>query len=90
MSYDLLFSPVAEEDLERMPQELRIQFAIRLDELAESPTRYSKPSLSPPYWPGHQMRQFSVELDDVLHHCVILFKYMADEQTLWIAGLGFR
>jgi len=90
MPYELVFSEVAEADFERMPQELRVDFAIRLDDLAEHPTHNTRPSLCPPYWPNHQMREFSAEHDDRLFRCVILFKYMADERSLWIAALGYH
>ncbi len=90
MSYELIFSPIAEEDWKNLPEELRADFTIRLNELAEHPTRNSRPSLCPPYWPNHQMREFSIESNGRMWYCVILFKYMDNETELWIAALGSR
>jgi hypothetical protein len=89
MSYELIFSDEAEEDLGRLAPHLLNVAEQHLDRLAEHPATLSRPSVSPPYPPGFQMYSFRHEEPDGSSHVfTILFRYGSDETTLQIAAIG--
>jgi hypothetical protein len=89
MSYELIFSNEAEEDLGRLPPHLLNIVEEHLDRLAEHPAAVSRPSVSPPYPPGFMMYSFRHdEADGTEHRFTVLFRYMADEAHLWVGAVG--
>jgi len=88
MAYEIELSPRAEQRLRDLYPLLRGVVLDHLYELAESPTRVSRPSAIPAEPPGYQAFDFDYILHNELHRFVILFKYAADERTLWVYAIG--
>lgn len=84
MPYEPELSSRASAKLASLEERLRGPVVEGLYRLAESPTLLSRRAPSPPYLPGFQMFEFEHEG----HRFTILFKYKADEQTLFIHGIG--
>ncbi len=89
MPYEIELSPRAAERLDAIDPILRGVVVDHLYQLAESPTTLSRPS-------GHSRRaarlpayDFDFILHDELHRFVILFKYAADEATIWVYSIGY-
>lgn len=88
MPYDFFIDPQAAARVAQLPPYLQAALADHLHLLCESPVSLSRPAPSPPYRFGYQMYQFDFLRGDKLHYVTVLFKYMADEKTLWIGGVG--
>ena len=88
MSYVIKLTPVAQEDMKRLPPEAAIFVEAQLRLLAEYPTALSRNSHFP-YPPDMQLYEFDRDLDsenrEFFH---VLFKYGGDEGTIFIIGIA--
>jgi hypothetical protein len=80
--------PSAHDELRKWPEELQRAVAYHLRLLEEAPVEHCRSAPTPPYRPGFQMYQFDWYIDGVHNEVTVLFKYGADERTLWIEGFG--
>jgi hypothetical protein len=91
MTYNLVYSPTAEQDLARLAgryPHLLDYLEAGLRDLAERPASLSRPSAFP-YPPGSQLYQFfHAEPGGARHVFSVLFRYGADETALQIAQVG--
>lgn len=88
MRYDIELAPAAQNKLRSLPEALRGEVIVQLYRLAEAPAALSRPSITPPEPPGHQVFPFTVEHLGALHQFRVLFQYGADESTLWVYAIG--
>jgi len=88
MSYTIRLTPVAQEDVRRLPPSAAVFLARQLELLAQNPTALSRPSRFP-YPPDAQLYEFHRDIDggnrEFFH---VLFKYGADEETIFIIGVA--
>jgi len=87
MQYELERSPDAVAFLRNADDVERAERVDHLLSLAEAPVRRSEPTYFP-YPPGFQMYPFKLVLERHTNHDTVLFKYAADDQTLWIVRIG--
>ncbi|MGL4550200.1 MAG: type II toxin-antitoxin system RelE family toxin [Gemmataceae bacterium] len=88
MPYELMLTPTAERDLERLPEVLLDWVEEHLDRLAANPAAVSRPSVSPPYPPRRMMYQFNRPTPNGIYLVTVLFRYHQDEQRLIILDIG--
>jgi hypothetical protein len=88
MSYDIVLSPQAIEDLARWSLPLQNYVEQQLLRLADNPAALSRSSAFP--YPSHcqLFHPGAIELDGVRHEFTVLFRYSQDETSLEIAGIG--
>jgi len=87
MPYELELSPDAADFLRASDEPARAAIVDHLLRLAEAPVERSEPSYFP-YPPGFQMYRFKLVGDGPRRYYTVLFKYAADEETLWIVRIG--
>lgn len=88
MSYRIILSPKAEDQLAALESPLQNAVEAQLRRLAENPTGLSRRSVTPPWPPDCQLYEFGHELDRRRHHFAVLFRYGVDEETLFVLGIG--
>jgi hypothetical protein len=87
MPFEVRLLEPAEAKLATLDWLLQREVLDHLDLLADSPTQLSGPSYFP--WPPeYQMYQFRVLHEGNTHRFVVLFRYGADEQTIYVYKLG--
>lgn len=85
MSYAVKLEPPAREDLARLPPRLQAAVLAKIDAMASSPTRDTRPA-RPPYGAGMLYRaDFPFEGVECLPD--VVFRYGQDEQTLHVEHL---
>jgi hypothetical protein len=88
MSYEIILSPQAEEDMTRWPGVLQDYIEEQLLQLATDPVGLSRPSAFP-YPPSCQLfLPDPIEHDGADHEFVVLFRYSQDETALEVVGIG--
>jgi hypothetical protein len=89
MEYEPILTARAEKDLSRLPEWAREIVESHLIELAQAPSRFSRPVVSPPYPPGGMMCEFDHgPIGNTLYHFTIFFVYGQDETSLIITNIG--
>jgi hypothetical protein len=90
MSYFIKLTPVAQEDIKRLPKSAAIFVSQQLRLLGEYPTALSRKSYFP-YPPNVQLYEFDRDLDaETREFFHVLFEYGADEATIFILGVARR
>jgi hypothetical protein len=88
MNYEITLTPVAEDDLLRLPTPLQHFVVAELERLANAPVSLSRPSAFP-YPPNCQLYHFSnPDFDGEYWDFTILFRYGQDERHLQVIGIG--
>jgi hypothetical protein len=90
MSYDVRLTARAEADSAALPSHIQRFLEVRLLELGVSPSRVSRPSVSPPYPPGFMLYEFGYDVAGERWHFSVLFRYHQDETSLIVSGIGAR
>jgi hypothetical protein len=88
MNYEVQLTNQAEEDFLALPVHVQQFLEKRLDDLSKSPVTLSRPSVSPPYPPGHMIDEVDYALGQERWHLSILFRYHQDEAHLIVTGIG--
>mgnify|MGYP002620287682 FL=1 len=88
MSYELRFTERALSQLEALDRALRVLVLRHGVDLAINPTALSRKSVPPAELPGYQVYEFLEDVDGTTHRFVLLFRYGADEQTLFVHAVG--
>lgn len=88
MSYEIELAERAAAQLDRLDPMVRLIALDGLLALSADPVGVSQPAPSPPYLPGYQMFQYPPDWRERGHRFTYLFKYRANESTLWIYGIG--
>lgn len=88
MSYEIILSDTAREDLRALPDAVRGRVVQHLEAgLANYPTELSRPSRFP-YWQKCQLFQVDVDDDTERWEITVLFQYAADEQHIQVLAIG--
>ncbi len=87
MSYEIVLSPEAEADLAALSPLVQSALIEELERLGRSPVARSRPSFFP-WLPGYQLFDPRFACEGEVHYCVVLFKYAASEQALWVHAIA--
>lgn len=90
MTWRVVLSTPAQEDLRNLPPELLPIAIDELRRLGANPVTLSRRSVTPPYPPGYQMFEFLRVLDGRRHTVVVLFRYRTNETELFVHAVGHR
>jgi hypothetical protein len=87
--YDSYLPDSVRDKLYSLAPPLRAAVEARLEELEVSPSRWSRPTVSPPYLAGGMMSELDCEPGDgLIHHFVIFFRFSRDETKIIVSGIG--
>lgn len=81
-------SPHAASTIKKLPSALQDVVIEHLERLGSNPVELSRPAPTPPYVPGFQGYTFDALHEAIEYSFTVLFKYRADESTLWVYGVG--
>lgn len=90
MTYRVVLSTPAQEDLQKLPAALLAIAIAELRRLGNNPATLSRRSVTPPYPAGYQMFEFVRVLDRHKHTFVVLFRYRTNETELFVHAIGHR
>ena len=88
MSYEVQLSDRAAKDLAGLPSHMQHFLEARLNELGESPSALSRPTVSPPFPPNFMLYEVDYDVAGERWHFSIHFRYSRDETSLMVAGIG--
>ena len=87
--YDAYLLDSARDKLNSLAPLLRAAVEDRLEELEVSPSRWSRPTVSPPYPPGGMMSELDHESEDgFIHHFSICYRFSQDETRIIVRFIG--
>ena len=90
MSYAVVWGPEAEEDYFKLPPLVQSHLLDELDRLAEDPVRLSTRSHFPYRIDRQLFRPASRREGDCTYHIVVLFKYLPNEQAIYLTDIAFQ
>ncbi len=90
MRYEVLLTEQAEADLLGLPSHLQQFLSRRLEELGDSPSRKSRPSVSPPHPPNFMLHETVYSVGGERWHFAILFRYRQDEKSILVNSIGYQ
>lgn len=90
MNYEVRLTEQAESDLLSLPPHLQQFLARRLEDLGRSPSRKSRPSVSPPHPPNFMLHETDYAVGRERWHFDILFRYHQDEKSIVVNAIGHQ
>jgi len=90
MNYEVRLTKQAEADLLALPPHLQQFLARRLEDLGVSPSRKSRPSVSPPHPPNFMLHETEYSVGRERWHFYVLFRYHQDESSIVVNSIGYQ
>ncbi len=88
MAYRIELQDAAKTKILNFEAGIQKEIIGHLYRLAETPTQFSRPSVTPPHPTGFQVFEFDVVRNPLKIHYTVFFKYGADEATLFVSDIG--